>query len=272
MDAKRIFMPENFTISQESLDQSWTMPYSHYHDSYEIYILENGSRTVTVGDKDYTVNAYDATLFNKNTPHKSKGISPFSGICIHILDRYLDFYFSVPAKKHLLECFRHTVISLNSSEFKTIKDIADNFTLNAPNNFIYLADILNILNLASTAAPQEISPHSDKLSAAKSQLILQYVNDNYVFIKNIMEIANLFDVSESYIFKIFKRKYNMTPKQYINKLKLLNICHRLKYTDGTVKAIAFDGGFDCYEYFIRVFKKNIGCTPSEYRNAHLNKE
>lgn len=59
----------------------------------------------------------------------------------------------------------------------------------------------------------------------------------------------------------------MTPKQYINKLRINNACHRLKYEKKSIKSIALDCGFDSYEHFINVFKKAVGCTPSEYKKC-----
>ena len=51
MKPKRSFMTKDFAISKESHSEGWTMPYMHYHDSYEIYILESGSRIVTIGGR-----------------------------------------------------------------------------------------------------------------------------------------------------------------------------------------------------------------------------
>lgn len=99
MKPKRSFVTENFSISQEAYDFGWTMPYTHYHDSYEIYILESGERVVTMDGQDYVTKQYDAALFKKNITHTSRGETPFSGICIKFLDRFLDFYFTKNSKK-----------------------------------------------------------------------------------------------------------------------------------------------------------------------------
>ena len=56
----------------------------------------------------------------------------------------------------------------------------------------------------------------------------------------------------------------MTPKQYINSLRLRHICHRIIHSDKSIKAIAQDSGFECYEYFVRVFKKEMGITLNHY--------
>lgn len=274
MNTKRQAIYDNFRISQESIDESWTMPYSHCHSAYEIYILKSGTRSVTIDDMTYTTNAKDAVLFSSYIPHKSKGDTPFSGICIHFSERYLDIYFTQEAKKQLMRCFKNKVICLDDSDFEKIKNIADNFNETSENNFLILACILDSLNHSVDSGGADISAINKdylKKNGKKAQKIIEYTNENYIFIKKINNITELFGVSENYVFQIFRKNYNMTPKQYINKLKIDTVCHRLKYSDKSIKAIAYDCGFDSYEHFINVFKKTIGTTPGEYRKNIRNK-
>lgn len=170
-------------------------------------------------------------------------------------------------KKLLLECFNHCVITLTETEFNKIKVLADNFVLNSPGNLYVFIALLDILNTAAQNSVDSLV-NSEQKPLSKSQTIIRYVDTNYRFINSIDDITNLFDVSESYIFKIFKQSFNTTPKHYIYNLKLKNACMWLKNRDTTIKKIAFNSGFDCYEYFIRLFKKEIGCTPSEYRKKY----
>lgn len=271
MKPKRSFMTKDFSISQESHSEGWTMPYTHFHDSYEMYILESGSRIVTIDDIEYCVGSYDVTLFNKNIPHTSRGDTPFSGICIHLLDRFIDFYFTKEAKKILLECFNHTVIHLTEDEFSVIKNIANNFVIKEEGNFMKFVQIADILSNAAKRLDDHVSFQKQN-PTSKAKSIIQYVNDNYIFINNVADIMEHFGVSESYVFKIFKQEYNTTPKKYLYQLKLNNACHWLENRDTTIKTIAFESGFECYEYFIRLFKEKMKCTPTEYRNRYRQKK
>ncbi len=267
MNTKHRFVYNNFSISQENIDSGWNMPYSHYHAAYEIYILKDGERTVAIDGMEYITKAKDAVLFCSNIQHRSKGNTPFSGICIHFSERYLDLYFTPKAKKQLMQCFKHKVIGLNDYDLEVIQNIADEFTENEENNFLTLAFVLNILN--HCAKTQDVGTSADReKKLKKSQRIIEYTDENYISIKRVSDITELFGVSENYVFQVFRKTYAMTPKQYINKLKIKNACHRLKYSDKTIKAIAYDCGFDSYEHFICVFKKIVGTTPSEYKKQH----
>lgn len=266
MEPKRLFMSHSFTISRESFDFGWNMPQPHCHDCYEIYILSDGERNVFVDDREFRTAEYDAVLFNRNVPHKSCGNSPFAGICIHFLDSYLDLYFTKKAKAELLRCFQNRILHLSETQFNKIKYYADNFIENDSGNFIILADVLNQLcpNITAVVLP---SAANSSVNAATQSRILNYVEENYTEINRIDELAKKFSVSERYIYKLFRENYGTSPKERINTLKLNNVCKRLKNTSLTVKELAADSGFECYEYFLRLFRKKIGCTPAEYRKS-----
>ena len=85
------------------------------------------------------------------------------------------------------------------------------------------------------------------------------------YIKELKNLAQLFEISERYLFKLYQNQHGMTPKTYINKLKIQNICNRLKYSDAPIKNIAAAYGYESYEHFCRIFKKEMECTPTEYR-------
>ena len=66
MTDRRTFLCEDFEISYEDTKKGWSMPYSHHHTNYEIYILLSGERLVTIGDITYRVKAGMASLFESN--------------------------------------------------------------------------------------------------------------------------------------------------------------------------------------------------------------
>ncbi|MBE5947579.1 MAG: AraC family transcriptional regulator [Lachnospiraceae bacterium] len=279
MNTKRRFINVNFTMSYEEHEEGFTMPEFHFHNDYEIYILERGTRIVSIGEDTFTAGAGDVVLFASEVPHKSKGSEGFAGICIHLSERYLKRYFTADTIERFKRLFSAKVIHISESSMSVIREMTQNFVIEDEDNFYRLARVFEILNaeMKSQADGQSRKnacgePNLDVSGntvvagkrTKKTDEIFAYVEENYAYIKTIAELAEHFDVSESYLFRIFKHRHDMTPKTYINKLRIKNICKRLKYSEGTIKSVVAEYGFESYEYFSRVFKKEMGCGPREW--------
>lgn len=108
MTDRRTFLCEDFEISYEDTKKGWSMPYSHHHTNYEIYILLSGERLVTIGDITYRVKAGMASLFESNISHRSVGDTDYTGICIHFSKVYLEKYLFTCRSIFLPDLFQGT--------------------------------------------------------------------------------------------------------------------------------------------------------------------
>mgnify|MGYP001764354450 FL=1 len=98
---------------------------------------------------------------------------------------------------------------------------------------------------------------------------LGFIHEHYARDFDIDELAGQVAVSPSYLFRLFKKKMQVTPMHYrnmvrVDKAKLLLADHQL-----TVDDVAERVGFDDPKYFARVFRDMTGTTPSGYRRARL---
>lgn len=275
MSKRKIFLNTDFDVRYEINEQGCSIPLLTYHDLYEIYILETGSRTTVINDKIFDTMPNDAAMFNSLALHQSYGDTPYSGMCFHFSDAFLDAHFSKLAKTQLLKCFDTPIISLDDESMLKIKAIAKVVEGNSNRNFIYLCEILEILYKNS------LNMHSDNskqlnvakiCSSEKMSAIMDYINQKFPEIKNIGEICSRFDISEGYLCRAFKNQTGMTVVQYMNTLKINYACRFLsdRYSNKNISYIANECGFESSSYFIRVFKKMIGTTPMNYRNALLS--
>lgn len=72
-------------------------------------------------------------------------------------------------------------------------------------------------------------------------------------------------LSPNYFGDLIKKETGKTPQEYI-KDRLIDVAKDLiAGTDKTISEIAYELGFQYSQHFNRVFKKNVGYTPSEYR-------
>ena len=79
------------------------------------------------------------------------------------------------------------------------------------------------------------------------------------------------EISESYMRRLFKKKYGKTPKQYILEMRIKKAGRLLCETAEPVTDIAYDCGFSSVYHFCREFKAVTGITPTSYRKYRAKK-
>jgi len=60
-----------------------------------------------------------------------------------------------------------------------------------------------------------------------------------------------------------------SPSQIIKDRLVLEAKKQLKFSNKTVREIAFELGFEDPAYFSRLFSKNAGISPTQYRRLEL---
>ena len=101
---------------------------------------------------------------------------------------------------------------------------------------------------------------------------IEYIHRKYASENiNVEHLASMCGISSVYLRKIFLKNKNLSPIQYINSLKLERAKELIMSGFYTVSEVSEMSGFAnesyfCRYFFCRYFKKNIGMTPSEYRN------
>ena len=64
---------------------------------------------------------------------------------------------------------------------------------------------------------------------------------------------------------------NVTPSRYLASLRVNRARHLLETTDLSISDIAQTCGFYDHSHFVRVFRRERGVTPGEYRQQHRSR-
>lgn len=97
------------------------------------------------------------------------------------------------------------------------------------------------------------------------QGIYEYMTEHYQEPMDLATLASMYGTSVSYFTRRFRESYGQTPIQFLNHIRITNARLLLQTTQLKVREIARDCGFEKAEYFCYVFKKQEGCTPSQFR-------
>lgn len=95
---------------------------------------------------------------------------------------------------------------------------------------------------------------------------LEYIEKHYARNITLDNMASLCNISSSYFSKLFNRVIQDNFANYINKIRIKHAKEKLRKTNEPITNIALDSGFEDSGYFLKVFKKLEGVTPSAYRN------
>lgn len=88
----------------------------------------------------------------------------------------------------------------------------------------------------------------------------------------IAQLADLAHLSQYHYIRCFKSAYEVTPLQYLIRLRLKNASLLLKRTAVSVGNIVPQCGFENESAFIRLFKKEFKVTPLAYRKEFGKKK
>ena len=92
-----------------------------------------------------------------------------------------------------------------------------------------------------------------------------YLDVNYSEKLRLQEVARTFGVHPNYLARVFHEKYHVTPKQYLQGMKLKKACYLLRTTDLPISVIARSMGFEDQLAFSKLFKKCFAVSPTDYR-------
>lgn len=92
-----------------------------------------------------------------------------------------------------------------------------------------------------------------------------YVQKNYMEKMSLKSLGELFYVNNVYLGQLYKKKYGMSFRDYLNNLRMEKAEELLLGTNLRIYAIAEAVGFGKAEYFINKFVQLHNMTPNQYR-------
>lgn len=253
----------------------------HKHNDYQLRLITKGNGVCMVGECIVEYQKGDIMFFGRNVPHCSslyeytdKGISPSES---KILQFHPDLF---PSKinelpdymfiSHLLLKSQNGLVFRNRMLTKKVESYMDEIQQRSG-----IAKINSLFNLLDTLAKnkntKQISEHQFdiKHTFCESYEYLQKVYD-YLY-RNMKKEINLEDISRyvnltpASLCRAFKSKTRITIFQFLNKIRIENVCKLLLYSDLTISQIAYESGFNNMAYFSRRFKESTNMSPTEYR-------
>lgn len=95
--------------------------------------------------------------------------------------------------------------------------------------------------------------------------VMAYIHQHFTDPISRIDIAVYADVSERHLDRCFQQDMGITPITYLNRYRIKQAKTLMIETDRTLTQIALEVGFSNSSHFSRVFRREVGSSPSTYR-------
>ncbi|NQT59464.1 MAG: helix-turn-helix transcriptional regulator [Bacteroidetes bacterium] len=251
----------------------------HSHDYSELVLITSGSGLHTAENFTYPVRAGDVFVINKNQSH---GFSRVHALCMYNIgfrQEVVDILDSldIPAIRVLLDLEPRTreksgftsKLHINPHELENVilllhqlelelKRKLPGYQLLFSNLFFNL-----IIMLARYYSESGFLPARNllRMAAGMARLEKEY-NQRF----DLGQLAEESGFSLPHFIRSFTAVYGLSPLQYILQLRISRAAELLENTLLPISQIGDQCGFEDSNYFSRVFRKRMGCSPRQYRN------
>ncbi len=154
----------------------------------------------------------------------------------------------------------------SSEEYKTIFNNLIHEFRTCPVGYTEMVELyLRQLFMIVQRTRLDRKPSMNTFVQAEMSYARKYFFEHYSEEINIGEYARSRHMSTSWFLRSFKQVTGMSPMQYVLALRIENAQILLETTDYPINEIASIVGYDNQLYFSRIFKKQKGMAPTEYR-------
>ena len=143
-----------------------------------------------------------------------------------------------------------------------MRQILESKYLNAGREFAIAGAFLSFL---STVKGNIRRPEDSELNDTAA-LATDYIFRNYSYDISVDDVAHAACVSRATLYRVFKECFGVSVQQYLMDVRISTAAEMLSTTEYSINEIVYSCGFSNYQYFIRLFQKKKGISPSQYRN------
>ncbi|TSB47285.1 AraC family transcriptional regulator [Alkalicoccobacillus porphyridii] len=252
----------------------------HSHDYIEVSYVLRGSLTQTVADKTLTLNEGDLMFLNQHINHEIQPCKQEDIIINFIIQpNFFEYIFSFlnmkgPIYRFLMDSlytysYRGQYLTFNTNGDESIQELLLSIIYEmlqpqeATKARVKLKVGLLLVEL-SQSDYQFGGAETLTLHTSWVQETIEYINSSYKT-ATLKDMASQLELQDYALSKIIKQITNQTFKQLLKEKRLAVAKEMLAKTDLPITTIVHEVGYDNVSYFYRVFQREFGMTPKDFR-------
>lgn len=280
-----VVLEKNIGSQQESvtilnLKENFFDPNWHFHPHYQLFTVIEGTGTRFIGDSIQYFEPGDTVFLGPNLPHlwrsdkiyfENNPVLKTHGIVLYFTEDFLGNAFFEKSEMSVLKSFLEKSCRGLVWSGKTQRHIVEKLIeLTKIKGFKRILALLELLHLLSQSKDYQFITNESytnlhKLSETeRMQKVYEYVSKNFKETIKLGDIAEKVNMSEAAFCRYFKKRTNRSFVDFVNEIRIGNVCKLLGQNTMNVSEICFESGFNTISNFNFHFKKIIGKTPTEY--------
>ncbi len=243
----------------------------HCHDRMEILHIVQGSMNMTVGGLPFVAEAGSIVIANPKQMHY--GISSTEGLIYDVVVFDVGaLYNNVPSvQQYLLPLVQGLIQFTPHSTNTIVADCVTNLITalrKKEHTLIVISRIYEVLGCLYQHCLTEAASLPTQANDRFKE-VLEYINNHYTESISAKSVSQLFNYSEAYFCRQFKKEMGLTLSSYLRLLRIERAQQLLKQPELSIAQVAQLSGFSDCGYFCRCFQKHFQRTPTEMRNYML---
>lgn len=243
-------------------------------DQHVLIYCVNGSGFCRVGQDRFDINANEYCILPAYKPHQygANEDSPWTIYWIHFKGEHADIYAEGASRPQKVHPSINSRISERHNFFEELFfTLAEGYSME---NLRYVSSLMHYY-LASLrylnqyrAAGRERKGGGDVDSSYMVSAAIHFMKENLEKHLTLKSLSDYTGYSPSHFSAVFKHTTGLSPMAYLNMLRVQLAQEWLKDTNMKINQICYKIGIDDQYYFSRVFSKQTGMSPREYRRQN----
>ncbi len=251
------------------------MPSSHFHGTYEIYVLLSGEREFFIKDRTLVASQGDVIIIAPHILHRTTNADKpeHERLIVNIHESRLTM---------ADDSFEDIMQPLLQKDYVVVRSAPDDLAIvqslaeriieelreRKPGFALFVQTLaLQLFVVCCRHMKQHNSARlkSPSLMHERISEIVQYMNRHYMQELSLPQVAEAFYVSPFYLSRSFKEATGFSFTEYVNSVRIKEAKKLLERSSMKVSHIASKVGFGSVTHFGRVFKAVTGFSPLHFR-------
>jgi AraC family transcriptional activator of pobA len=262
-------------LESRSKMYNWEIKEHLHTDLIQLFVIENGDGILVSEKKKTIISGPSIVFIPANTLHGFIFQDNVKGDVITFSDFFLENNFKQNQKivfeLNHLQCYN---FERNNTLFEQIKTLKEMIVIELNEENIEKRTFINslfqtlFLSIFRVNQIQKTSREkTDNKTLKYFQIFQKNLKNNNTESKNISQYAKEIGITTMHLNRICKIVVGKSPIQILHELVVVEAKKYLLNTSYSISEISYFLNFNDPAYFTRLFKKNVGVSPSDFRKT-----